>query len=80
MIGCATAKTFAIKSSRIIDWSVTTNFLSLSNHCNWDIIPLCRISTLRSEIANHDEIDSWSVLLLDRISFDRKIMLESDLT
>lgn len=66
----ATAKIFAIKSSRIFDWSVSTNFLSISNQCNWDVIPLCRISTIRSEIANQDEIDSWSVLLLDRISFD----------
>jgi type I restriction enzyme S subunit len=66
----ATAKNFAIKYSGILDWSVSANFLSLSNQCNWVVIPLCRISALRSEIATCDEIDSRSVLLLDRISFE----------
>lgn len=64
------SKKFAVKFSSMSDWSVSTNFLNLTNRCNWDVRPLFRITKLRSEIANDNEINSGAILLLDRISFE----------
>lgn len=61
---------FSVNFSSLEYWDVGSTFLTLTNKCDWNTIPLIDIAKIRSEEASVDEISERSVLLLDRISFD----------
>ena len=61
---------FSVNFSSLQYWDVGSTFLTLTNTCGWNAVPLIDIVRIRSEEASSEEISERRVLLLDRISFD----------
>lgn len=63
-------KGFSVMYKDFKYWQVSSMTTSITNQCFWPTIKLSELCKVRTEVVPSEEIETGSVVLLDKISFD----------